>query len=69
MCSELDCSKPTRAKGLCQFHYNRSMRHRYKLRQAEYKNASNPSEKTLKAQKEFNDGLWEFVKKELRIQC
>lgn len=67
MCSEPDCEKPTRAKGLCQFHYNRSVRHKYKLRQSQYKNPSNPSQKTRDAQREFNDGFWEFVKKELRI--
>ena len=69
MCEFEDCDKPIRAKKLCQFHYNRSMRHRYKLRQAEYKDAANQHPETARALKEYNEGFWEFVKKELRIQC
>lgn len=67
MCQELNCNKPIRAKNLCQQHYNRSMRHRYKVREAEYRNAYNPNEMTTQAIREFNEGLWEFVKKELKI--
>ena len=67
MCEELNCDKPVRAKNLCQHHYNRSMRHRYKLRQAEYRNCANQRQETLDAQREFNEGFWEYVKKELRI--
>ena len=67
MCETEGCNDKVRARNLCQYHYNRSMRHRYKHTQG-IKNEK-PHRKTLEEQKEFNEGLWEFVKKELRIAC
>ncbi len=67
MCETEGCTEKIRAKSLCQYHYNRSMRHRYK--DPTYIRSGNPHPRTLEEQREFNEGFWEFVKKELRIAC
>ena len=69
MCSNEGCEKQVRSKGLCQYHY---FKHLYPTNADRPSIAAKAKYKTPK-QKEMNqeyfDGLWEFVKKELRIKC
>ena len=65
MCITENCQNKARCRNLCQYHYHRSMRHRYIDKGLEDITTQNPHARTLDAKKEFNDGLWEFVKKEL----
>jgi|TARA_R110000796_G_scaffold15061_1_gene48530 hypothetical protein len=65
MCITENCNKKARCRNLCQYHYHREMRHRYVDKGAEDITTENPHAGTLQAKKEYNDGLWEFVKKEL----
>ena len=69
MCKTKDCNKSIRAKNLCQYHYYRSMRHRYANDGSQDIVTDNPHPKTLEAKKEFNEGLWQFIKKELNINA
>lgn len=68
MCKTEDCNKPVRARNLCQYHYNRDMRHRYVNEGVKDIHVDNPHPRTLKAKEEFNAELWEFVRNELKIQ-
>ena len=69
MCKVDNCETKVRTKNLCQYHYNRSMRHRYSDKGLEDISTDNPHPRTLEAKKEFNKGFWEFIKKELNINA
>ena len=66
MCTEEGCQDLLYSKGICQRHYNRLMGKKYRDRQKELNNLEIPPEAL---RKEYYDGLWQFVKKELRIKC
>jgi len=69
MCQVDGCNRKLRCKGLCQYHYHKGLYGKYKDRAGLRKISENPHPKTTQAEREFNEGLWEFVKKELGIQC
>tara|TARA_R110000822_G_scaffold74506_6_gene179005 strand:+ start:144 stop:281 length:138 start_codon:yes stop_codon:yes gene_type:complete len=45
------------------------MRHRYVDKGSQDVVTDNPHPRTLEAKKEFNEGFWEFIKKELSINA
>ena len=69
MCEKKNCESRVRSRNLCQYHYNRSMRHRYVDKGSQDIVTDNPHPRTLEAKKEFNEGFWEFVKKELSVNA